>query len=182
MLRLGHAVGQPRLLVGGEGELVAGQRLAPIAAQIRDNAEVVEAAGLSRVVVQCPGEIERRGAMRLGAVHVPRLQRDGALIVARPQLGVTFAPPAGDGERGCGPASRFAMGAQPPVRLGRQQRKRCPRGDRVRRQPLEAVQHLAVTAPRGQAAQLGEQRRVVDEGSHGMSLIRLPRHRVLREP
>src|SRR5437870_3979039 len=98
VLCLGHAAGQPRLLVRGEGELVAGERLAPLAAQIRDDAKVIETSSLCRRVVQCPREIERRSEMRLGTIHLPALQRDGTLIVARPQLGVTFPPPAGDGE------------------------------------------------------------------------------------
>ena len=110
VLCLGHAAGQPRLLVRGEGELVAGERLAPLAAQIRDDAKVIETSRLCRRVVQCPREIERRSEMRLGTIHLPGLQRDGALIVARPQLGVTFPPPAGNGEGGCRPAARLAMG------------------------------------------------------------------------
>jgi hypothetical protein len=64
------------------------------------------------------------------------------------------------------------MRAQPPVRLGREQGKRRPGRDRFRRQLLEPVQHLPVSAALGQSAQLGEQRCFVEQGGqHSVALI-----------
>src|SRR5689334_24365646 len=59
------------------------------------------------------------------------------------------------------------------MRLGRQQRKRRPGSDRIGREPLEPIQHLPVSTPLGERAQLGEQRRFVGQGvQHAPPLTR----------
>src|SRR5207245_2915986 len=84
VLRLGHAAQQASLLVGREGQLVARERGARIAPQVRDDPQIVEAPRFRGVVLERARQLECGREVRLGRVDMAPLQRDRPLIVARP--------------------------------------------------------------------------------------------------
>src|SRR5207245_1016593 len=81
------------------------------------------------------------------------LQRKRSLIGPGPPLRVSLAPPPRDRQRGQRPALRLRMCAQPPVRLGREQRVYRPTLECVGWQRLQPAEQVPVPAPLGERAE-----------------------------
>ena len=92
VVSLRHPPHQPGLLIGGEGELVAGQRGLGVALERGDDAEIVEAAGLRGMVPNRARQVQRFPEALLRLVHVAVPQRDGAAVVEGTQLRRALAP------------------------------------------------------------------------------------------
>src|SRR5206468_290325 len=83
VIRLRDAPDVPDLLVGDERQPIAGERGLMVAANIGENAEVVEPAGFGRVIAQGARDLECGVEVRLRFRDVAVTQRDRTPIIAR---------------------------------------------------------------------------------------------------